>query len=76
MNADQSLDDVLVPVDGGEVERGVTLETKHTPHSRSRWLVHRKKKGAGTIRQVREPKIKRNKANICSRCLSNHQLPV
>ena len=30
VNVDQSVDDVLVPVDGGEVERRVTLEKKQT----------------------------------------------
>lgn len=29
VNVDQSVDDVLVPVDGGEVQRSITLQMKH-----------------------------------------------
>lgn len=40
VNVDQSVDDVLVPVDGGKVERCITLEMKtlsryRLPHANS-----------------------------------------
>lgn len=71
VNVDQSVDDGLVPVDGGEVERRVTLERKQT-HSQSFRMFERcltaGRKGAEPSGQVREGQAHREATNRTS-CL-------